>query len=96
MRAGPTATVCGKADLYFSGHDHSRQWLTEPCGGTTELLISGAGFETTPVTPRNPAHFAAATLGFVYVSLSATELQADFVDENGKTEFTRTLKKPAP
>jgi hypothetical protein len=31
------ADVCGKADLYLCGHDHNRQWLTERCGGTTEL-----------------------------------------------------------
>ncbi len=90
------AAVCGKADLYLSGHDHSIQWLSERCGGSTELIVSGAGAEATQVSDRNPVHFQAAALGFVYLVASAAELTAELVDAEGKTWLARTLRKAPP
>ena len=37
--------VCGDIDVYFSGHDHNRQWLEPTCG--TDFIVSGAGAKTT-------------------------------------------------
>ena len=86
--------ICGKADLYLSGHDHSRQWLEQTCAGT-ELAVSGAGAEATDVTPRNPARFAKASLGYLHVVAGEQELRARFFDGDGKPEFERVLTKAA-
>jgi tartrate-resistant acid phosphatase type 5 len=87
--------VCGKADLYLSGHDHNRQWLLPTCAGT-ELVVSGAGFETTPVGDRNPVRFQASKLGFLYLVVTPTELSGDFYDGDDQLEYSRVLRKDGP
>ncbi|MBX3193206.1 MAG: metallophosphoesterase [Labilithrix sp.] len=86
-------TICGKVDLYLSGHDHSRQWLNESCKGT-ELAVSGAGAKATELGGKNASLFESLELGFLYIVIEGKKLTAEFVDENGKTEFTHTITKP--
>lgn len=86
-------TVCGKVDVYFSGHDHSQQWLNESCNGT-ELAVSGAGAKTTELKGNNASLFESLELGFLYVVIDGKKLTAEFVDENGKIEFTHAITKP--
>jgi tartrate-resistant acid phosphatase type 5 len=86
-------TICGKVDLYLSGHDHSRQWINESCKGT-ELAVSGAGAKATELGGNNPALFESLELGFLYIVIDGKKLTAEFVDENGQTEFTHTITKP--
>ena len=76
--------LCGRADLYLSGHDHSRQWLEE-CG--VELVVSGAGSSATTLHDRGNDHrFAAATHGFVWLS-AGSSLRVAFYDEDGRLEY---------
>ncbi len=84
--------ICGKADVYFAGHDHSRQWLQPTCQGT-ELAVSGAGAKATELPGKNPYHFQTLTLGFIWVKIDGKTLTAEFVDETGKVEYTRTFTK---
>ena len=76
--------VCGKVDLYISGHDHSRQWLTDTCRGT-ELAVSGAGASATDLPGRNKTRFQSKELGFLYVSIVGRTLTAEFIDQTGKS-----------
>ncbi len=85
--------ICGKVDLYLSGHDHSRQWLTDTCQGTA-LVVSGAGSKTTMLGGANAVRFESLGLGFLYVVIDGKTLTAEFVDVEGKTDFTHVLKKP--
>jgi hypothetical protein len=85
--------VCGKVDLYLSGHDHSRQWINESCKGT-ELAVSGAGAKATELGGDNPSLFESLELGFLYIVIEGKKLTAEFIDENGQTEFTHTITKP--
>lgn len=85
--------VCGKVDLLLTGHDHSRQWLTETCKGT-ELVVSGTGAEITDLPGKNPVRFQALTLGFVYVIVTHERVVVEFVDEAGTTEFSHGFAKP--
>ena len=87
--------VCGKADVYLSGHDHSLQWLDGTCAGT-ELAVSGGGAEATPVTARNPARFQQGALGFLYVAADATSLKAKFICDRGQILFERSLGRVGP
>ena len=84
--------VCGKVDLYLSGHDHSRQWMVDTCKGT-ELAVSGAGASPTDLKGKNAVRWQANTLGFLYVTITDRQLVAEFIDTSGKVEFTRTLNK---
>ena len=44
------AQICGKVDVYISGHDHNRQWLQPTCG--TEFIVSGAAAKLTDLEGR--------------------------------------------
>ncbi len=87
------ANVCGKVDFYFCGHDHSRQWIADPCGGTTELIVSGDGSWATELPGQNKVHFQASSLGFVYVTIEGKRLTAEFINKAGTVEFTRSVTK---
>lgn len=86
-------TVCGKVDVYLSGHDHSQQWLNESCKGT-ELAVSGAGAKTTELKGTNPSLFQSLALGFLYIVIDGKKLTAEFVDGTGAVEFTHVITKP--
>jgi hypothetical protein len=84
--------VCGRADLYLSGHDHSRQWLSETCNGT-ELVVSGAGATGTELPGSNLTRFQSVGTGFLYVKIEGEKLTAEFINSEGVVEFTRNLQK---
>jgi hypothetical protein len=86
-------TVCGKVDVYLSGHDHSQQWLNETCMGT-ELAVSGAGAKTTELKGSNASLFQSIELGFLYIVIDGKKLTAEFVDGAGAIEFTHVITKP--
>jgi tartrate-resistant acid phosphatase type 5 len=89
--------VCGISQVYFAGHDHSRQWLNEPtalCG--TELIVSGAGASTTGIQDRgNEAYYEDATkAGFLYVVVDGDTFTGEFHDGSGALDYTRTFTHP--
>jgi tartrate-resistant acid phosphatase type 5 len=86
-------TICGKVDVYLCGHDHSRQYLQGKCGTSTELIVSGAGAKVTELKGSNPTHYQAATIGFVYVVVDDSAMTIEFVDGDGRSEYTRTIRK---
>lgn len=85
--------VCGKLDVYFSGHDHSRQALTDSCQGT-RLIVDGTGASATSLPGSNPAQFQSLSLGFVYVEIQGDTLKAEFVDVKGTVEHVETITHP--
>ena len=85
-------TICGKVDVYLSGHDHSLQWLTDTCQGT-ELIVSGSGASPTDLPGKNASHYQGAHLGFVYIVISGKTFTAEFVDETGAVKYSRTITK---
>lgn len=87
-------SVCGKIDIYFSGHDHSRQWFDNTCG--TEFVVSGAGSKTSEIEGRdnNPTLYNDAdSPGFLYVEIDANLLVGRFFDKDGNMNFERTILK---
>jgi hypothetical protein len=89
--------LCGNVDVYFSGHDHNRQWLDEPdamCGA--ELIVSGAGAKTKGFdnTERNNVRFQDATTeGFMYVVIDGDSFTGEFIDKNGASNFSYTFTR---
>jgi hypothetical protein len=84
--------VCGRADVYLAGHDHSAQWLVPTCNGT-QLLVSGAGASGTTVDLKNPVHFQTTDPGFFYIELNARTFTATYYDQAGTMRFTRSFTK---
>ncbi len=89
--------ICGLgAQVYFAGHDHSRQWIDEPtalCG--TQMIISGAGSSTTSLKDRGNKTFYedAAKPGFMYVDIDGNSFTGTFYDKDGVVDFTKTFTK---
>lgn len=85
--------VCGKLDVYISGHDHNRQWLEPTCG--TEFIVSGTAAKTTDLEGQGTPTFFETDKkgGFLLVELTPTAFVGTFYDEDGVQEFSRTVTK---
>lgn len=83
--------ACGRVDLYFGGHDHSRQWFVESegaCAGTT-FVVSGAGAKITDLEGDQPVLFQNNTkAGFFWVHLRGNAIAVEAVDEDGTVEWS--------
>jgi hypothetical protein len=87
------AQICGKVDLYISGHDHNRQWLNPTCG--TEFIVSGAAAKNTDLEGRGTPTFWEddTTTGFLWVELRDNTLTGEFYNRDGVLEYTHTVTK---
>lgn len=89
-------SVCGKVDVFFSGHDHTRQWLVPTCQGTN-LIVSGAGCKTTEFKyydGGNEAYWEDDTKpGFLLVEIEGLTMHTEFYDQDGVLEFSRDVVK---
>jgi tartrate-resistant acid phosphatase type 5 len=95
VKDGIEAIVCNRADLYLSGHDHNRQWLSKKiqCPGV-QFVVSGAGAKTKDLGGSNPTEFEDASIGgFLYVHIAGPTLNAQFIDQNGVVNFSTTMEK---
>ncbi len=89
--------LCGRADLYLSGHDHNRQWLAPTCG--VELVVSGAGAKTAPLVHRGPAPTLwedDSRTGFAWFEIGGDTLSGTFYDASGRASFARRIRTPRP
>lgn len=86
------ASICGKIDVYISGHDHNLQWLEPTCG--TEFIVSGAGSKSEALPGKNPTFFQIPEMeGFLWAEVSADSFTGAIYDKTGKELFTRTIMK---
>ena len=85
--------ICGKIDIYFSGHDHNRQWLEPSCG--TEFIVSGAAAKTTDLEGRgNSTLFEDDTTeGVMWVELRDDQMTGEFYDRYGNLDFSSSLSR---
>lgn len=89
------AHVCGRVDLYLSGHDHDLEWF-EPassCPGTQLVVSGGGGADTYALTGTNAARFQARTLGFWYLEATSTSLHLTAFDSRGTALADGTVTK---
>ncbi len=86
------AELCGRIDLFFSGHDHNRQWLEPACG--VEHIVSGAGAKTTGLVgrDRNPTRFEDdQTPGFFWIEIEGDQLTVEAWDRSGRLDHRGTV-----
>ncbi|MCB9659350.1 MAG: metallophosphoesterase [Polyangiales bacterium] len=85
--------ICGNVDIYFSGHDHNRQWLPMACG--TQHVVSGAAAKTTDFRGRlfggglrhDGPFNDDSTPGFFWGEIRGDTLIARFYDLHGTLQF---------
>lgn len=83
--------VCGRANVYISGHDHNRQVFDPVCG--TYFLVSGASSKTEAFVFRedNPTEWGDDTReGFLWVEIVGDDLTAAFYDLDGNLDHEMT------
>ncbi len=87
--------ICGQFDIYFSGHDHNRQWHEAQCG--VEFVVSGAAAKTTDFKFRddNKVYWGDDQMpGFLWVEIDGDTLSGAFYDREGNLDFERSFTKP--
>jgi hypothetical protein len=82
-------SVCGKAQVYMSGHDHHREWL-DACD--TSFIVSGAAAKLDDKFDRgSPSRWSDSTkLGFMWAEIVGDTFTGIFYDEDGKLSFQST------
>ncbi len=92
--------VCGRADVYLSGHEHIMEWVgptcTRPGSSTnTELIISGAGANPTGFGPsaRHEDRWRGEGLGFLYVVVSREAFIGTFYGPEGRPLYSHAVMK---
>lgn len=74
------STVCGQADVFFSGHDHNLYWLQPVAScGRTHHILSGAASKERVVNDenRNPAFYQVGSIfGFFWVEIDGGRMTA--------------------
>ncbi len=86
--------VCGKAQVYLSGHDHSLQLIDgriQNC--QTTFAVSGSGASTTGLSARNVTLFEAEKLGFLSVNIDSANLGLKFIDSENQILAELLLKR---
>lgn len=87
--------MCGKVDIYFTGHDHTRQWLEPQCG--VEFIVSGAASKVTQFAHRddNPTYWEDdQEEGFMWVEIDGKTMTGAFYDRDANLDFERSWTKP--
>lgn len=76
-------------DVYLAGHDHDLQ-LLEPVNGV-HYIVSGAGGKDRSVDWGRNTVFAATRLGFTRLTITHSQIAAEFFDRDGVLQYARTL-----
>lgn len=87
-------SLCGRIDLYISGHDHSRQILPGNASCDATFVVTGAGAKTTELLGSNPSVWQADTLGFTYFVVTDESITIEMIDAAGNLEYTHTITHP--
>lgn len=93
LKAFVEQSVCGKAQLYLSGHDHHREWLEPNCG--TTFVVSGAAAKLHARNDRGvPSRWSDfEKRGFLWIEADAETLTGVFYDEDGSANFEELLER---
>jgi tartrate-resistant acid phosphatase type 5 len=84
-------SVCGKAQVYFSGHDHDREWLEPTCG--TQFIVSGATAKLRDLPGHDsPSRWSdGAKNGFLWVEIEDGTMTGVFYDSDANVDYTDTV-----
>jgi tartrate-resistant acid phosphatase type 5 len=74
--------------MYFCGHDHVLQHLVH---GGLNFFVCGGGSTHRTVKERPDVRFGTGSLGFLSMTLSASEAQAAYINDKGKELYRITI-----
>lgn len=85
-------TICNKADMYLSGHDHNKEYLKKVCN-VEYLVVGSGGANPRGITAGQNTIFAKSSLGFAWFKVSKENMEFQLIDEKGNLEYKTTIKK---
>ncbi len=77
---------------YICGHDHDMQHLVSE-GEVTNYFVTGAGSEVRDVNKTPITKFCYSTTGFMAATISANEMEMNFIDFKGKILYTTKVER---
>jgi acid phosphatase len=84
--------LCGRADLYLSGHEHNEQVLKADCG--LPLIIPGSTALPRAIKTKGPRTlFVNDAPGFAYLIVKDDELTVQLVTATGEIIYTLVIPK---
>lgn len=86
--------VCGKADFYLSGHDHSLQLLegnAQNC--ELKMIVSGTGASATKLHKRNEATYESLELGFFHLVVKHNKVSVRAYNQASRLLYEKTYGK---
>ena len=88
--------VCGKADFYLAGHDHSLQVFDGNVEGcNTQLVVSGTGASATKLYKRNKYEFQSLDLGFFHLQVGEESVGLRAYNHENTLLFEKNYIKPS-
>jgi hypothetical protein len=86
-------SVCGKAQVFLSGHDHDREWLEPSCG--TTFIVSGAAAKVRDMPGHgSQSRWSDATKhGFLWAEVSGDTMVGVFYDEDGQESYEDRVER---
>jgi tartrate-resistant acid phosphatase type 5 len=84
--------LCGRVDLYLSGHEHTNQVLKADCG--LPLVVTGAAGELRREKITGPRTlFVDNEAGFAYLVIKEDQITVQMVSENGEIGYSLEIPK---
>jgi len=86
--------ICGKAQFYLSGHDHSLQIIdgsNKNCD--TIQIVSGSAAESTKLFDRNPALFQFLDLGYFQLNITHENVKIRALNKNNEVVYSENFSR---
>jgi len=77
---------------YLCGHDHDMEHIHKD-GEITDYFVSGAAASTRQISKQAGTKFASIATGFLAATISAQQMDVNFIDDNGKVLYETTVGK---
>lgn len=91
MVKGLLPVLCGKADLYLSGHDHDMQVLKAECG--LPMAVAGSGADVRPTKKGPRSLFARSVQGFAHLEVNGRQATLQMIGIDGASMHSYDLSK---
>lgn len=82
----------GRADVYFTGHDHGMQHL-KPEGNLHFFVAGSGGARPYPIFPNERSMFGRSAFGFAVLEADAKRLKVEFIGADGNQLYEYALTK---
>lgn len=86
--------ICGKADFYLSGHEHSLQVIDGNIANCdTQLIVSGSGASASKLFERNKVEFEKSIPGYFHLLMTRESVTVKAYDSSTELLFEKIYRR---